>query len=229
MGTLVDIVGNEEAVVDCIISHEAADPVVYQLARVDGNGRLVPATEDEVMAVEDLLEDEKSNVRTLDTGQILECSTNGSEGTAYEFVRLSSLSRNDLFETSAASVGQPQLEVLEIGTEKPNIPPHNTMDSEEIDFQPKERIPSLVRHASDGSVCQSGSPGECSKTFSELDRSKTNSAFDTGLKPDFSLLNGEIHLDNLSVKDLQETSRQLLEGKLLLRINSGSRGGLSWD
>ncbi|KAL0424964.1 UNVERIFIED_CONTAM: hypothetical protein Sradi_1031200 [Sesamum radiatum] len=180
MGTLVDIVGNEEAVVDCIISHEAADPVVYQLARVDGNGRLVPATEDEVMAVEDLLEDEKSNVRTLDTGQILECSTNGSEG-------------------------QPQLEVLEIGTEKPNIPPHNTMDSEEVDFQPKERIPSLVRHASDGSVCQSGSPGECSKTFSELDRSKTNSAFDTGLKPDFSLLNGEIHLDNLSVKDLQET------------------------
>ncbi|KAL0380563.1 UNVERIFIED_CONTAM: Developmentally-regulated G-protein 2 [Sesamum angustifolium] len=180
MGTLVDIVGNEEAVVDCIISHEAADPVVYQLARVDGDGRLVPATEDDVMAVEDLLEDEKSNVRTLDTGQILECSTNGSEG-------------------------QPQLEVLEIGTEKPNIPPHPTMDSEEVDFQPKERIPSLVRHASDGSVCQSGSPGECSKTFSELDRSKTNSAFDTGLKPDFSLLNGEIHLDNLSVKDLQET------------------------
>ncbi|KAL0463798.1 UNVERIFIED_CONTAM: hypothetical protein Slati_0267400 [Sesamum latifolium] len=180
MGTLVDIVGNEEAGVDCIISHKAADPVVYQLARVDGDGRLVPATEDEVMAVEDLLEDDKSNVRALDTGQILECSTNGSEG-------------------------QPQLEVPEIGTEKPNIPPHPMMDSEGVDVQPKERIPSLVRHASDGSVCQSGSPGECSKTFSELDRSKTNSAFDTGLKPDFSLLNGEIHLDNLSVKDLQET------------------------
>ncbi|KAL0429927.1 UNVERIFIED_CONTAM: hypothetical protein Sradi_0618700 [Sesamum radiatum] len=180
MGTLVDIVGNEEAGVDCIISHKAADPVVYQLARVDGDGRLVPATEDEVIAVEDLLEDDKSDVRTLDTGQILECSTNGSEG-------------------------QPQLEVLEIGTEKPNMPPHPMMDSEEVDVQLKESIPSLVRHASDGSVCQSGSPGECSKMFSELDRSKTNSAFDTGLKPDFSLLNGEIHLDNLSVKDLQET------------------------
>ncbi|XP_011079786.1 uncharacterized protein LOC105163216 isoform X1 [Sesamum indicum] len=180
MGTLVDIVGNEEAGVDCIISHKAADPVVYQLARVDGDGRLVPATEDEVMAVEDLLEEDKSNVRTLDTGQILECSTNGSEG-------------------------QPQLEILEIGTEKPNIPPHPMMDSEEVDVHPKERIPSLVCHGSDGSVCQSGSPGECSKTFSELDRSKTNSSFDTGMKPDFSLLNGEIHLDNLSVKDLQET------------------------
>ncbi|KAL0396974.1 UNVERIFIED_CONTAM: hypothetical protein Scaly_0145800 [Sesamum calycinum] len=240
MGTLVDIVGNEEAVVDCIISHEAADPVVYQLARVDGNGRLVPATEDEVMAVEDLLEDEKSNVRTLDTGQfwnavqmaqksfflsfshVLEKYNKEKDKLLHLSLRKDRSSLGPGKQTrvyqacgilevgllrfrSGVMTGQPQLEVLEIGTEKPNIPPHNTMDSEEVDFQPKERIPSLVRHASDGSVCQSGSPGECSKTFSELDRSKTNSAFDTGLKPDFSLLNGEIHLDNLSVKDLQET------------------------
>ncbi|KAL5995376.1 hypothetical protein ACLOJK_025435 [Asimina triloba] len=37
-----------------------ADPVVYKLVRVEGDGRLVPATDDEVMEVEDLLEDDKS-------------------------------------------------------------------------------------------------------------------------------------------------------------------------
>lgn len=40
----------------------------------------MPATEDEVMAVEDLLEDDKSKVRTPDTGQTLECSVNYGSG-----------------------------------------------------------------------------------------------------------------------------------------------------
>lgn len=48
--------------------------------KVDGNGRLVPATDDEVIAVEDLFEDDKHKVLSTDTGQTLGCSTNnGSE------------------------------------------------------------------------------------------------------------------------------------------------------
>lgn len=44
--------------------------------KVDGNGRLVPATDDEVIAVEDLLEDDKCKVRSIDAGQTLGCSIN---------------------------------------------------------------------------------------------------------------------------------------------------------
>lgn len=36
----------------------------------------MPATEDEVMAVEDLLDDDKINIRSSDSGQTLECSKN---------------------------------------------------------------------------------------------------------------------------------------------------------
>ncbi|KAL2516432.1 uncharacterized protein Fot_30403 [Forsythia ovata] len=87
METLVDVVGNEEAKVEdsgAAINkptptslQKISDPVVYQLVRVDGNGRLVPATEDEVMAVEDLLEDNKSENRFVsNSGQTVECNTN---------------------------------------------------------------------------------------------------------------------------------------------------------
>lgn len=70
----------------------------------------------------------------------------------------------------------------------------------------QERIPSLVQNSSDGSACQSGTSVACSKLLGGLNEIKSsNSVNGTGLKPDFSLLNGEIHLDNLSVKDLQET------------------------
>lgn len=55
--------------------------LVYHVKfKVDGNGRLVPATDDEVIAVEDLLEDDKGKVRSTDTGQTPGCSINdGSE------------------------------------------------------------------------------------------------------------------------------------------------------
>ncbi|CAN6478314.1 unnamed protein product [Victoria cruziana] len=40
-------------------SKPIADPVVYKLVRVEGDGTLVPATDDEVIEVEDLLEEDK--------------------------------------------------------------------------------------------------------------------------------------------------------------------------
>lgn len=68
------------------------------------------------------------------------------------------------------------------------------------------RIPLLVANASDDIVCQSRDPEGCSKLSGGLHENKSsNSGIASGLEPDFSLLNGEVHLDNLSVKDLQET------------------------
>ncbi|GFP85719.1 telomere repeat-binding protein 6 [Phtheirospermum japonicum] len=185
METIVDIVGNEvEAGVRDISLHKTADPVVYQLVRVDGDGRLVPATEDDVIAVEDLLEDDKSKSGTTDIRRTLECSTSYECGPCgsdkVQFI---------------GSEGQSELEVPKVDTEKPNTAPITAVDSEETDVQHEEIIPSLTPNIGDVSVTQSG-----------MDDSKTsNSPLGTGLKPDFSLLNGEINLENLTVKDLQET------------------------
>lgn len=64
--TVVGVEENDEAKFeDCAVekrgsepthSKQIADPVVYKLIRVDGDGRLLPTTDDEVMEVEDLLE-----------------------------------------------------------------------------------------------------------------------------------------------------------------------------
>ncbi|GKV09865.1 hypothetical protein SLEP1_g21304 [Rubroshorea leprosula] len=49
-----------------------ANPVVYKLVRVEGDGTFVPATDDELMEVEGLLENEKQEIPIVsDTGQSL--------------------------------------------------------------------------------------------------------------------------------------------------------------
>uniref|UniRef100_F6HXY2 Uncharacterized protein n=1 Tax=Vitis vinifera TaxID=29760 RepID=F6HXY2_VITVI len=86
METVVGVEGNDEAKFeDCVVeksgpeptqSKQIADPVVYKLVRVDGDGRLVPATDDEVMEVEDLLEEFKIEMPFVaDTGQTVECTS----------------------------------------------------------------------------------------------------------------------------------------------------------
>ncbi|KAI3524934.1 hypothetical protein L1887_03603 [Cichorium endivia] len=78
METVVAVEGSEKSklegtsaiVITCSdSSKQIADPVVYKLARVEGDGRLVPATDDEVMEVEDMLDDKSSVHFVLDTCQ----------------------------------------------------------------------------------------------------------------------------------------------------------------
>lgn len=75
-----------------------------------------------------------------------------------------------------------------------------------VNFTTQDKISKLVRNAIDVSVCQSGSLDGSSEYLDASNKDKTStSSVDADPKPNFSLLNGEIHLDNLSVKDLQET------------------------
>ncbi|XP_057797125.1 uncharacterized protein LOC131013123 isoform X2 [Salvia miltiorrhiza] len=187
------MLGDEEARDEDFRSQDTADPIVYQLVRVDGNGRLVPATDDEVIAVEDLIEDDKCKVRNIDDGQTLGCSINsGSKPCA---------SKTAEFESS----GQTQLKVLEVGREKQILSPEAEIGYIEVDVKHEDKISKLVPNAIDVSECQSGSVEGCSKHLDESNKAKTsNSPVGADFRPDFSLLNGEIHLDNLSVKDLQE-------------------------
>lgn len=47
-------------------------------AQVEGDGRFVPATDDEVMKVEDFLIDDKTEMHVItDTGKTAECISNG--------------------------------------------------------------------------------------------------------------------------------------------------------
>ncbi|KAG6418363.1 hypothetical protein SASPL_120566 [Salvia splendens] len=256
METVVGMLGDDDARSEDFPLQDTADPVVYQLVRVDGNGRLVPATDNEVITAEDLLEDDKCKIRDIDAGQTLGCSINsgskscGSKraevegsGPAYN-VDESSLGcvwtsfdiffpiQNILevsyqfllpslhFPTPCVSFclglvldldadsrivhGQPQLKVLEVGTEKKNMSPDSEIGYIKVDVM-HEEISKFVPTAVDVSECQSGSVEGCSKHLDESEKAKTsNSPVGTDIRPDFSLLNGEIHLDSLSVKDLQE-------------------------
>lgn len=54
-----------------------ADPVVYKLVRVDGDGKLVPATDDELMEVGNLLADDKIEMHLVaDAGPTGRCIFN---------------------------------------------------------------------------------------------------------------------------------------------------------
>ncbi|XP_041990632.1 uncharacterized protein LOC121741788 isoform X1 [Salvia splendens] len=192
METVVGMLGDDDARSEDFPLQDTADPVVYQLVRVDGNGRLVPATDNEVITAEDLLEDDKCKIRDIDAGQTLGCSINsGSKSCGSK-------------RAEVEGSGQPQLKVLEVGTEKKNMSPDSEIGYIKVDVM-HEEISKFVPTAVDVSECQSGSVEGCSKHLDESEKAKTsNSPVGTDIRPDFSLLNGEIHLDSLSVKDLQE-------------------------
>ncbi|KAL4291957.1 hypothetical protein GQ457_14G007460 [Hibiscus cannabinus] len=156
-----------------------ADPVVYKLVRVDGNGRLVPATDDELMEVEGLLENEKREAHIVaDTGQALGCTFN-----------------------EVSSSGMPQLE----SSEGLSLSENTEADTEKLSTQLEETVPSSARSFSDDHVTQPGSVGEYLKPLDgPIQGGSSTYAGYINSKPDFSKLKGEICLDNLSIKELHE-------------------------
>lgn len=199
METLVGVEGNEEANLDDMPAvktspspREIADPVVYALVRVDGDGRLVPATDDEVMQVEDLLEDDKSEIHTVaDTGLIVGCAS--SDGFP------SSNSQNSQFDGLEGQPEKPE-EVVEMA----NAQLDAEVEMGKLNAGPEEIVPLLITKSDDGHIDQPGSSGECSNPLA-IENGSPVSAVCPNSKPDFSKLKGEICLDGLSVRELHET------------------------
>ncbi|XVF25200.1 hypothetical protein REPUB_Repub13aG0192800 [Reevesia pubescens] len=155
-----------------------ADPVVYKLVRVEGDGRLVPATDDELMEVEGLLENEKRETHIVaDTGQALGC-----------------------FSNELSSTAMPQLESSEGLSQSENT----EADTKKLSARLEETVPSGAQSLSDDHVTQSGSVGERSKPLDGPIEGGSTSAGCISSKPDFSKLKGEMCLDNLSIKELHE-------------------------
>ncbi|KAL2516433.1 uncharacterized protein Fot_30404 [Forsythia ovata] len=94
------------------------------------------------------------------------------------------------------------LDIVKLDAENPNVPPNPVADFEKVNVQPEQSISLLAPTADYGSIQLEGS----SKPSNGLVENGTStSAVGTSSKPDFSMLKGEIHLDNLTVKELQET------------------------
>lgn len=160
---------------------EIADPIVYQLVRVDGDGRLVPATQDEIMVVEDLLEDDKCEPKLVpDTRQISEsCKTEGY-----------------LMERNSVQVSE----------EKSNVLVDTVPGLGKIDASEKVTVHGLAPFSELSDIDQSVRTDVCSHSQDAPNEDKpSTSAAGSSWKPDFSKLEGKICLDNLTVKELQET------------------------
>ncbi|XP_044487526.1 uncharacterized protein LOC123212447 isoform X3 [Mangifera indica] len=209
-----------------------ADPVVYKLVRVEGDGRLVPATDDELMEVGNLLADDKIEMHLVaDTGQ-----TGGSSSGMPQFESSEGLSQS---ENTEVDVGKSNMHVecieemlQEVKQDETHLlacglPDHSSayvivegQCSDQNDKMPgideklQSEIPLQGNDASSSPsfrrshINHSGSVGECSNPPNELIEGQSSaSAVCISSKPDFSRLKGEICLDNLSIKELHETFR----------------------
>ncbi|XP_030526119.1 uncharacterized protein LOC115737871 isoform X2 [Rhodamnia argentea] len=157
---------------------QISDPVVYKLVRVEGDGRLVPATDDEIMEVVDLLKDDNSEMHIVaESGQAVGISIDDSSSGK----SLSELSGFSKFEDVYADA-----ENLEAPTQETAAPVAPSSDIDQMK--------------------QSVDAAECSKSPDQMRESELSCAA-TSLLPDFSKLKGEICLDHLSIRELHETFR----------------------
>ncbi|XP_057733545.1 uncharacterized protein LOC130948717 isoform X2 [Arachis stenosperma] len=199
---------------------QIANPVVYKLVRVEGDGRLVPATDDEVMEMEDFLEHENSEMRVVaDTGQSLECisierSSSGKlrlecpKGTAdADFGKLNA--KLQMLQKVK------QEERLRLSCESP-VPSRVKKDDQCSDDKavtvennqsdgPHQEIPSLASSLNYTHSNQSGSVDQCSRpSEGVIESGSSASAVYSALKSNFSMFDGEICLDKLSIRELHE-------------------------
>ncbi|KAK9281808.1 hypothetical protein L1049_004714 [Liquidambar formosana] len=202
---LVGVEGNDEAKLDesgvdktssaspSPSPRQIADPVVYKLVRVQGDGRLVPATDEEVMEVEDLLEGDKSEIRIVaDDRQTVGCTSNdgsssknplldGSEGllqsenAVVDGEKLNA--RLEYIEEMLQKVKQEERLRLACGSPDHSSAymivdwqcsdQHDKLHAFDKKLQSKiplqETVPSSTPGLIDGHINQSGSVGECSK------------------------------------------------------------------
>ncbi|CAN0877953.1 Telomere repeat-binding protein 4 [Linum grandiflorum] len=188
METEVGVEGNggegklfEESEVEKLCSslaspHHIADPIVYKLVRVEGDGRFVPATDDEVMEVADLFLDDTIDTGFLDIEQVLGCTS------------------GDGMHQLDSTGGLLQAENQDFHLDGIHVQPQETVS---------EFAPSICETRMMGCESVRDFPGSL-ETFSE-DVPLTSLA--DPFMPDFSKVKGEICLDDLSIKELQETFR----------------------
>ncbi|CAL5056064.1 unnamed protein product [Urochloa decumbens] len=201
----------------------SSDPVVYQLVRVEGDGTLVPATEDDVLQFEHFLHDEKVDLPSIeDVGHVEEFFSSdcilmkksdledGSSklkttelhaqklGADLEENRLQSLD-NSLSPLSLCTVvhgQQPDKFLIEQGDN--NIAQQDNASTETT----KSTVLNDSCNAEKDKADACSRPVDDTSTETEPSVSGVNSSV-----PDFSILRGEVCLDDLTLRELQEAFR----------------------
>ncbi|XP_057535586.1 uncharacterized protein LOC130813745 [Amaranthus tricolor] len=155
---------------------QGADPIVYKLVKFEFDGRMVPATDDVLIEVDNFLELEKNDMLPMpDVMETLEHVSN--KDITFE---------NPLLEKHE---GMSQIKLVE--------------DEEEgIRVQAEHSLPTSTSSSKDRLVKVAGSIMEESSSNHHDGLTKSGS---TESQPNFSLIKGEINLDNLSVRELHET------------------------
>ncbi|KAL0694718.1 hypothetical protein Bca4012_061898 [Brassica carinata] len=193
------------------------NPVVYKLVRVAQDGRLVPATDEEMLEVKDLVENSENDMPPIvpDPGQTEECIFD--EGSPSQFLQLDSF--EGLFQPETTEAYTENLnsrleckEELVFGSQRLfTLPDTNYQSFDELPeneefFQSEILLQEPIRFSSNGSgidqsmdappysVATGGSP-------------KAPALSTTASTPGFSRDTDKICLGNLSIKALQETFR----------------------
>ncbi|KAK1416921.1 hypothetical protein QVD17_26040 [Tagetes erecta] len=174
-------------VIDCCqSSKQIADPVVYKLARVVGDGIYIPATDDEVMKAEDLIDHNSSLHFVLDNSRTAVCTSN-DDTFGPEFMPIDCEGLLDFEDPSTQ--GERTDTVFETTVDLGKLNPR----FEEVTRS--EAIP----------IEQSGDRSQADPVPRPAESAPSLSTICASWKPDFFKLKGEICLDNLSVKELHAT------------------------
>ncbi|KAJ6828642.1 uncharacterized protein M6B38_361840 [Iris pallida] len=227
MGALIVAEGNGEGLPCGSIPEKicASDPVVYQLVRVEGDGRLVPATDDELMEVEHLLEDDKRKFLLTEAKEhSAQCPSD--EGFPSNMSDLEGpegpLESENLEVDPPTSDAMNEEERLQLKCEAVrHSPDYMVVDGQSSDNPKTSKIgvdkvqseSTSIRTAthpiclSGQDLVQSGCAEPCSDPANETVSGRSSVSELYSNKPDFSLLKGEVCLDSLTIRELQEVFR----------------------
>ncbi|CAN8292854.1 unnamed protein product [Cochlearia groenlandica] len=199
-------------------SLSSTNPVVYKLVRVDLDGRLVPATDEEILEVTDLLENNENDMPIIpdpgSEGYILD------EGSPSQFLQLESL--EGLFQSESAEAYVEKLNSrLEIKEELMHesqmlstLPETNYYQGSIELSGDEEQVQSEVflqeRRCLLLNGCSMDQSMEVSPYSDATCSPKAPALSTAALIPEFSTVKGEIRLNNRSIKELQETFRATL-------------------
>uniref|UniRef100_A0A1J3JB67 Telomere repeat-binding protein 6 n=8 Tax=Noccaea caerulescens TaxID=107243 RepID=A0A1J3JB67_NOCCA len=217
MGPLLDSVEDYGEMFQNSIAqtNETGNPVVYKLVRVAQDGRLVPATDEEMLEVKDLLENNENDMPSVpDPGQTEENIPD--EWSPSQFLQLEGLEGLFQSETEEAytenlNSGLESKEELLHGSQMLSTLPDtkyqssNELPGNEELVQSEVLLQEPIRFSSNG--CSMDQSMDVS-TYSSASGSPKAPALSTAAsKPEFSRETGERCLKNHSIQALQETFR----------------------
>ncbi|XP_010531868.1 PREDICTED: uncharacterized protein LOC104808052 isoform X1 [Tarenaya hassleriana] len=215
------------------LTKQSGNPVKYKLVRVAGDGRLVPATDEEIIEVEDLLENDETDMHIVThTGQTVEDISDDRLPSRLPLLESSEatnlgLSQSDNTEASPdklASQLEYTVEMLQRVEEEVRLcmahepqmlsacsdaniqcsNESNKLFSSDVKVQSETLLQDLTQ---DQNGCGSNQQMKAEPCLNVVG-SPQEAVFSTSAqKPDFSTVRGDICLDNLSIKALHETFR----------------------